>query len=183
MTCIVGLIHRDVIYMGGDSAATSNWDLKIRQDPKVFIKKEFILGFTTSFRMGQLLMSSRFNPPEQKNKQSDLDYMITDFVDHIREIFQSSGFLKKKENADVGGKFLVGYRKNLYTIHQDFQVAWARAAYEACGGGQQAALGALYATEGMRMAPKRRVELALKAAEELTASVRGPFLIRQKSFH
>lgn len=168
--------------MGGDSAATSGWDLRIRQDPKVFIKKDFIIGFTTSFRMGQLLMSSKFDPPSQKNRQNDLDYLITDFVDHIRELYTSSGYLKKKENADVGGQFLVGYRKALYVIHSDFQVAQSAQPFDACGGGQALALGAMYATQNTRMGPKKRLETALEAAAHFHAGVRGPFLIRQKRF-
>lgn len=182
MTCIVGLIHKDSIYMGGDSAATSGWELRIRKDPKVFIKKDFIIGFTTSFRMGQLLMSSKFDPPQQKAKQSDLDYLITDFVDHLRDLYTRSGYLKKKESADVGGQFLVGYRKQLFIIHSDFQVAQSSQDFDACGGGQALALGAMFATQDSRMAPKKRIELALQAAENFHASVRGPFLIRQKGF-
>ena len=55
MTCIVGLVDNGKIYMGGDSAGVSNLDIRIRADQKVFKTGEFIMGFTSSFRMGDLL--------------------------------------------------------------------------------------------------------------------------------
>jgi len=60
MTCIVGLIDKESkkIYMGGDSAGVANYSLSVRKDPKVFKRYGFIFGFTSSFRMGQLLMCS-----------------------------------------------------------------------------------------------------------------------------
>ena len=56
MTCIVGILEENGdIYMGGDSAGASGNTLKIRADEKVFINENYIMGFTSSFRMGQLL--------------------------------------------------------------------------------------------------------------------------------
>jgi hypothetical protein len=37
------------------------------------------------------------------------------------------------------------------------------------------AVGALFATAGLSMAPRERVTLALRAAERFNAGVRGPF--------
>jgi hypothetical protein len=44
------------------------------------------------------------------------------------------------------------------------------------GVGDEIALGALFATAQSRMAPQRRVETALRAAERFSAGVRGPFV-------
>jgi hypothetical protein len=51
----------------------------------------------------------------------------------------------------------------------------AATVFRACGCGEAYAIGAMYATPGM--APRDRVALALRAAEENSAGVRGPFVI------
>ena len=55
MTCIVGLIHEDKVYIGADSAGAANGNITIRKDKKVFKVGEFIFGCTSSFRMIQLI--------------------------------------------------------------------------------------------------------------------------------
>ena len=63
MTAIVAIRQDNTVYMGGDSAGVAGLKITIRKDPKVFINGNFLMGFTTSFRMGQLLQYS-FKPPE-----------------------------------------------------------------------------------------------------------------------
>ena len=55
MTCIVGLEHDGKVYMGGDSAAVGGMDVYPSRIPKVFQAGRYLIGYTTSFRMGQLL--------------------------------------------------------------------------------------------------------------------------------
>jgi 20S proteasome alpha/beta subunit len=82
MTCIVGIIDKETIYLGGDSAGTAGYGQSIRKDKKVFIKdNKFIIGFTSSFRMGQLLMADdRFIIREQNNSEDDFHYLINAFI-------------------------------------------------------------------------------------------------------
>ena len=108
MTCIVGIVDKDEVIIGGDSAGVAGLNITIRKDTKVFKNGPFIMGFTSSFRMGQLLMSSKFKPSKQKARQSDYDYMITDFIDCIRKLFKTSGYLTIHNNEEAGGTFLVG---------------------------------------------------------------------------
>jgi ATP-dependent protease HslVU (ClpYQ) peptidase subunit len=58
MTCIVGMVENGKVYIGGDSAGVSGFDYHIREDQKVFQNGDMIFGFTSSFRMGQLLQYS-----------------------------------------------------------------------------------------------------------------------------
>jgi hypothetical protein len=51
MTCIVGLVDGGRVWLGGDSAGVSGWDLTVRADRKVFRNGPYVMGFTTSFRM------------------------------------------------------------------------------------------------------------------------------------
>jgi len=74
MTCIVGLVDDGAVYMGGDSAGVLGLSIEVRADEKVFYLNEksswrtrldprellkpvrhlVVMGFTSSFRMGQL---------------------------------------------------------------------------------------------------------------------------------
>ena len=172
MTCIVGLVHDGDVYIGGDSAGIAGLSVSIRADEKVFGNGPFIMGFTTSFRMGQLLRY-KFAPPAQTVHQNDMEYMVTSFIDAVRQCFAGNGFGDK--DASVGGNFLVGYKGKLYNIESDHQVGLPKLAYDAVGCGTDLALGALYATEGLT--PEQRINAALSAASTFSAGVAPPFTI------
>ena len=172
MTCIVGLVHDGDVYIGGDSAGVAGLSITIRSDEKVFGNGPFIMGFTTSFRMGQLLRY-KLAPPAQTVHQNDMEYMVTSFVDSCRQCFAGNGFGDK--DATVGGNFLVGYKGKLYNIEGDYQVGVPRAAFDAVGCGSDLALGAMFATEGLP--PEKRIHAALAAASTFSAGVAPPFTI------
>lgn len=172
MTCIVGLVHDGDVYIGGDSAGIAGLSVSIRSDEKVFGNGPFIMGFTTSFRMGQLLRY-KFAPPAQTVHQNDMEYMVTSFIDAVRQCFAGNGFGDK--DASVGGNFLVGYKGQLYNIEADHQVGIPKISYDAVGCGSDLALGAMFATEGL--APEQRINAALSAASTFSAGVAPPFTI------
>lgn len=172
MTCIVGLVDKGDVYIGGDSAGVAGLSLSIRADEKVFGNGPFVMGFTTSFRMGQLLRY-KFSPPAQTVHQNDMEYMVTSFIDAARQCFSGNGFGDK--DATVGGTFLVGYKGNLYNVEGDYQVGKSQAPFDAVGCGSDLALGSLYSTEGL--SPEKRINLALSAASTFSAGVAPPFVI------
>lgn len=172
MTCIVGLVHDGDVYIGGDSAGVAGLSISIRADEKVFGNGPFIMGFTTSFRMGQLLRY-KLSPPAQTVHQGDMEYMVTSFIDSCRQCFANNGFGDK--DASIGGNFLVGYKGKLYNIEGDYQVGVPKANYDAVGCGADLALGAMYATEGL--SPEERINAALAAASTFSAGVAPPFTI------
>lgn len=177
MTCIVGLAYGGRVFMGADSAGVSGWDLTVRADSKLFERGPFLMGFTSSFRMGDLLRY-RLEVPEHPELIADREYLATVFVDAVRACLKDGGFATKDKEAEAGGDFLIGYRGHVYTIHGDYQVAESLDGFMAVGCGAQAALGALYATGALveGCTPDQRIELALKSAERLSAGVRGPFV-------
>ncbi len=54
MTCIAAVAHEGNVWMGADSAGVSGLALAVRRDPKIYRVGDFLFGFTSSFRMGQL---------------------------------------------------------------------------------------------------------------------------------
>jgi len=176
VTCIVGLVDGGRVWIGGDSAGTSGWDLAIRADRKVFRNGPYVMGFTTSFRMGQLLRHG-FEPPVPPEPLADLEaFMATTFIDAVRERLKAGGWAAKNSEREGGGTFLVGVRGRLFEVEEDYQVGERRGGFAAVGCGAQVAHGALFATPD-HLAPDR-VLLALVAAERFSAGVRGPFSIR-----
>lgn len=174
MTCIVGLVHEGSVYIGGDSAGVGGWTIHGRSDEKVFRNGAFLFGFTSSFRMGQLLHYSLV-PPEQPEGTDLFRYLVVDFINAVRACLKDGGFAKKNSEAEEGGHFLVGYRGRLFHINADYQVAEMSEGYMAIGAGEDIALGALHASASFP--PLKRVRMALEAAAHHNIGVRGPFVI------
>lgn len=176
MTCIVGMIDKGAVVIGGDSAGVSGLDLTVRSDQKVFSGKDhsFVMGFTSSFRMGQLLRYKFQKPPHIEGVEC-FEYMATAFVDAVRQCLKDGGYAKKNNEEESGGTFLVGYRGRLFRIESDYQVGETTCGYDACGCAQDVARGSLFSTRMRRI--EDRVLSALQAAEQWSASVRRPFKI------
>jgi hypothetical protein len=180
VTCIVGAVGADGrIYIGGDSSGTSGWTQTPRADQKVFERREYVFGFTTSFRMGQLLRYALTLPEAPVSRSADLDrFMATKFVDAVRKCLAAGGFAQKENGVENGGRFLVGLRGSLYAVGSDFQVGRSRFPFAATGCGEDEARGALYTLVGGQQfvaEPERVVLSALEASAALNAGVCGPF--------
>lgn len=171
MTCIIAIEHKGKVFIGADSSSNSNWDQQVTSLSKVFISGHFIIGYTSSFRMGQLL---EFNLAVPEHKEgSDLQYLVTQFVPAVRECLKSGGFTRVEWNQESGGSFIVGYKGKAYKVFSDFQVNRMAQGYAAVGSGEQYALGAL-AT--MKIAnPELAIKKALAVAGQFCSAVCGPY--------
>jgi ATP-dependent protease HslVU (ClpYQ) peptidase subunit len=180
MTCIVGWLDKKnkTAYMGGDSAGVNDsFDIRVRKDVKVFKRGEMLFGYTSSFRMGQLL---RFELviPKHKSNVDTYEYMCTDFIEAVRQLLKKKGFTTVSSNSESIGTFLVIYKGRLFEIEDDLQVAEDESCYNSCGCGARYALGSLYSTDQFsKDSPKAEdiVRNALATAAALSAGVRGPF--------
>lgn len=177
-TCIVGLESGGDVYIGGDSAGLSGMDRFIRVDEKVFVKGRMIFGFTSSFRMGQILRYS-FEPPEQTIKQGDYEYLCGPWVDALITCLKAKGYAKVDNNEVSGGIFLLGFGGKLYRVESDFQVGRRAESYDACGCSEAYALGAMAILEDKHISPEKKVRRALEVAERFSAGVKGPFVIEK----
>lgn len=175
MTCIVGVIEKQKVYIGADSAGVRGLDIWLRKDPKVFKNGDFVLGCTSSFRMIQLLRFS-FKPPKRHVDQDIYEYMCVDFINEVRQCFKSGGFAEKDKEVEGGGCFLVGYQGRLFTIEGDYQVGECADGYNSVGCGESFALAALDALD-KKMPVKDRIIKALEIAAYRSGGVRPPFVI------
>lgn len=180
MTCIIGYVEDGNVWMGGDSAGTNAYfNQRIRSDEKVFIKNDMIFGFTSSFRMGQILRW-HFSIPALKVGQ-DIDlYLHTTFLDSLIESLSDNHYTTEKDNVIKGGNFLFGYKGKLYEIQSNFQIAKTFNKFESVGCGEELAMGAMYAIEklaGDKLDPETKIKIGLNAASKFSAGVSPPYKI------
>jgi ATP-dependent protease HslVU (ClpYQ) peptidase subunit len=174
VTAIVGVTENGKVWIGGDSAGCDGLSVETRTDPKVFINGEFVFGYTSSFRMGQLLQYV-FTPPTPVQGQEGMAYMVKQFIPAVKSCLADGGFQTNEKGQDIGGCFLVGHKGQLYSVECDYQVARVHQPYHACGCGKDIALGSLFSTE--QLSPEQRINAALTAASTFSAGVKGPFTV------
>jgi len=174
MTCVVGLVAEGRVFMGADSVSgnTGSWHVETARFPKLFIRDALLIGYTSSWRMGQLLRWRLSVPPHPEGMDAH-EWMATDFIDAVRECLKTGGFATKDKEVETGGTFLVGYAGRLFEIQSDYQVQEPDDSRASVGCGYDYALGAMHATPSLE--PGSRLRAALEAAAYYSAYVRGPF--------
>ncbi|GID32855.1 hypothetical protein [Paractinoplanes brasiliensis] len=177
MTCIVGITDGRTVTVGGDSAGSDGWHVAVRSDSKVFQVGPYLMGFTTSYRMGQLL---RYSLDVGEPDTWDVDrFMATTFIDAVRECLSRGGYARTTDGQEQGGQFLVGIHGRLYVVGDDYQIGHTISGYAAVGSGYLVALGSLHSTAKSALDSHARAVMALEAAAELTEGVRPPFTVVQ----
>lgn len=174
MTCVVGFVENGIVYLGADSQGTGGNSKVTRLDKKVFHRGPFVLGFTSSFRMGQLLQYS-LHVPEHPKGMDDHQFMSTIFIDAVRKCLSDGGFARTDSGVESAGNFLAGYNGVLYQVESDFQVGISAEPYDAVGCGSDLALGAMHATLDCDGEPYARLEAALEASAKFSSGVGPPF--------
>ena len=177
MTCIVGMVHNDKVYIGGDSCSSDDSEKFTRRDPKVFHMDDMLIGFSGSWRFGQILRY-KFTPPEKKDEQEDFEYLVTEWLDALRQSCKENGLTKVDDNEESwDGSALIGYNGSLYILDEDLNIGEPLTDYAAIGSGSSVALGALYVGTKSAKQARRVVQKALEAAVEHARGVTPPFTI------
>jgi ATP-dependent protease HslVU (ClpYQ) peptidase subunit len=180
MTCIIGLTENGVTWLGADSCGSNGYDKTIRKDRKVFKLKDTpnaIAGYTSSFRMGQLLMYANNLIDKRDEPNINHEYLVKYFVPNIIKLFEDGGYSRNDNGEKSGGVFLLAYKDKLYKIESDYQVGESTKNYNACGCGEEFALGSLLTTEDMNLSPIERIHKALQSASTFSCGVAPPFII------
>lgn len=195
MTCIVGVEWageggRGVV-MAADSLGAAGHFATEMSTPKLFRlsqrvaedgesqQQEMLIGYTSSYRMGQLLRWE-LDLPFHPAGMPDEEWLVTRFLSAVRSTLEEGGWLRKKDERERSGFFLVGYRGRLYHVERELQVMRSADGYQATGSGQHVAAGAIGALTfdapvESRLRAHGIVELALTVAERHTTSVRRPW--------
>ena len=142
---------------------------------KVFRVGEFLIAYTSSFRMGQILQY-HLEVRHQQDGETDERYMVVAFVEAVRKCLKEQGYSRIESNQEQGGCFLVGYRGRLYSVYGDFQINSSITGVAAFGAGQEYALGAMSALESY-LPPLDRIQKALQISAQLSCAVFEPFYV------
>lgn len=173
MTCIVGLISKGDVYLGGDRAATSSdFSRTIIKTPKVFIKNNVAFGVCGTPKSIDVL-THVIDVPTQVAGTTDQKFVNDTLIPAIKKCFKKTGnLIQKGGESFFNGELLVGYRSSLYRVQCDFSSIVTNTCYDAIGSGGSIALGSLASSKGDT---RRRVLAALEASAQNNASVAPPF--------
>jgi hypothetical protein len=163
VTCIVGLVNDNTIYMGGDRAASDDSSIVSMKNPKVCIRDEWIYGYAGTIGIGQLINYIDLPSPE-----GDIEKIIRlDICESLKTMIDI--YARDIENEDTG--FLIGAKGRLF----EFNVGdWGvlEVTESSIGSGSQIALGSLHTS--IDADPIDRVGIALGAAITYSPSCQGP---------
>ena len=176
MTCIVAVRDKRGVVMGGDScgAGDNGWARAAFKRPKVFRNGAFVIGYTDSFRMGQLL-EFKLEPPTPPRRDADLHgFMVADFAEQVRAVEKAGGYTKIENGVEVGGAFIVAVRARIFLFSGAYAVLEPNEPFVAVGCGESFALGALRALSP-RMSAQARCAVALQVAAASSGGVMPPF--------
>lgn len=184
MTCIVGVVDREQrkMWIGGDSAGVDGgFGLNRVAQPKVFRKGPMLMGYTSSFRMGQLLQYKlelpKWDVTVDHEPNDAYEWMVTKFIEAARRCLKNGGYANVKENVDRGGTFICLLDCKVFVVHSDFQAMQVVEDYAAVGSGEDLALGSLHTTDALNMGSVPRIHRALEAATAFSAGVHPPYTV------
>lgn len=172
MTCIVAIEHEGAVYMGSDRAGSDGWGIGTVAAAKTFQNGPLLIGYTTSFRMGQLLQHALVPPTQTLTWDVDR-WVATDLMAAVRATYGAHGWDEVESNKAVGGNFLLAVQGRAYEIQSNYSFIRNVSGEYAVGSGEMYAKGSLHSTRGRD--PMERLRMALEAAAEMSPSVAGPF--------
>lgn len=164
MSCVCAISQKGNVYMAADSIGVADTYIIQRRDPKIYLNKNYIIGYCGSVRVGQVLEPRFFDPPED----------INEFPDAMREQFRTKGCLSSSETGTERFEALIaiGFKGKCYYIMSDFQLGENEEDFIAIGSGQSYALSALWLSRSHKD-PVFRLKKALQAASYFCTEVGG----------
>lgn len=170
MTCISAVVKNGHVYMAGDLMGSNGFTKKVYPDTKVFKNGDFLIGYTSSFRMGQILQYNWSQPPRLEGV-TDREYLQIDVIESMRECFNNYGFGEFKDGEHQGGTFLIGYKGELYEMQSNFSIL-KNESFAAVGSGQYHAEAVLLLlTQDPDFDPQDVLTASIYAASYFTTSV------------
>lgn len=180
MTVIVGLKTDKEVFLASDSAGSNSY-VKDDYGSKLFIKKlkrsyqkpiDIAIGFTDCYRAGAVL-GHIFEPPCWNLDTPLTTYLNSSFISALKQTFRENEVLLEKQNElPVGYNFLLAAAGRLFIVESNFAILEPQSGYASVGSGREYAIGALYATEGIK-SHTMRLHTAVEAAMKYSPTCGG----------
>lgn len=178
MTCVVAISDGVNVYMGSDSAISDSdtGNMSNLRLPKIFIRDEYLIGYSGSIRFGKFIQHSFEFPivPEWAVGSDKLDEFINGSVIPEMKIQTSSHELEPKEKEVFS--LLIGIRGHIFEVDNEWGAYEVLDNYAAIGSGGPIALGAIYASNAIG-SPESKLILGLKSAIKFNAFCKEPYTI------
>ena len=172
MTCIIGMAKDGQVYMGGDSSVSSNGNYRLTAKKKVFRNGQYLIGYTSSTRMGDILRTMelpRIQSPDTAKR------MILKFIPAVREALKDGGVVKVNNSVESCGSFLVATHGHLFEVDIDFQIEEYIDNYAAVGSGWISAISAMMALDKFTLTPEEIILQSLAVAGKTNCYTRSPY--------
>jgi ATP-dependent protease HslVU (ClpYQ) peptidase subunit len=169
MTCIVALKENGKIYFGADKALSDTYTIRKMSSNKIFKKGKYILGYTGSPRLGQLL-EHVIELPEPPKSGADLHFIVSSLIESVRKGLKEYGFSEVENNKESGGLFIMGVDDEIFKVYSDFQVSTYENNVGCCGSGEDYAEATMEALKDI-LPPKERIARAIEIAGKFVTTV------------
>jgi ATP-dependent protease HslVU (ClpYQ) peptidase subunit len=169
MTCIVALKENGKIYFGADKALSDAYTMRKISYNKIFKKGKYILGYTGSPRLGQLL-EHVIELPEPPKSGANLHFIVSSFIESVRKGLKEYGFSEVDNNKEKGGIFIIGIDGEIFKVYNDFQVSTYENNVICCGSGEDYAEATMEALKDI-FPPKERIAKAIEIAGKFITTV------------
>ena len=169
MSCIVAISDGKRVHMACESAATStDGDRRLIVPNKIIKNGNYLIGFSGSIRVKQLLGPRFFTPPKN----------ILDFPNSLVAHLEDKKALSFTEEQTIMFlcNIIIAQKHKMYEILSDFQLNEPVVDYVTVGAGAHYAFGSLATTlelGGINI--KERLVLALNAACLYSSDCKGPY--------
>ena len=157
MTTIAGIVHKDRVWLAGDSCISWGDRVEVVREPKVWVSRGIAIGAAGPLR-GLQLLQHRLKIPALPKATDDDDlarWLTVRLPDEIRKCYAG----EKEVECDL----LIGVRGWLVVVDSDHSWIHPADGIGAVGSGADSAVATLRASS-RRAAPKTRLARALTAA-------------------
>ncbi len=180
MTAICAIECEGVVWMGGDAFLGGDEFVDICDIPKVYKIGQIGIGICGSVRCEQLFDAALRQATKKKTKitREWLQNTLTEIVRHELSTKGSAATDNRGvQTMPDSSHFLIAHEGKVYKFDDDFSLSRSARGYAYAGIGGLYTAGAIEAMAGLDISPAEKIERALKAAENLSPYVRGPFTI------
>lgn len=173
MTAIVGLVHKGRVWMGGDSAVSTETDIWIQRDPKVFRRGDLLIG-TCGIGRFESLMRYVVEIPRIRKGTDVGQWVNVDLAYEVRRAHLADGYVSETGPFAIEGcAALIGVASELFVMDSALCAWRPLCGFAAIGSGEGPARTSFYETT--KLQPKTRLKRALERAAAETTGVRAPF--------